>query len=141
MGAIYDDLPGHEGFAVREHDHGVAAWFGACGCGWRDDRAYAADDAGYEAAVDRWDIMHAAPLVARAVPTDVAELVEQARRAVARLARTRPHAAAVALDGIERWCAGLRREGVMAEPRPPTVQERFDAFAERARAERPRLGR
>lgn len=137
MGAFYDDLPGHEGFGFRANDR--AAWVPACSCGWRDNETFGADDAGYEAAVDRWDTRHAAPLLEQAVSTDVADLVEATRRAVADLARRRPRAAATALDGISRWCATLRRAAGI-ESGAPTVQERLDALVERSRRDGPRRG-
>lgn len=85
MGAIYDDLPGHEGvrgsgFGVRDEEHG--AWTAACSCGWHDNDGRLPNDGSYEAVLDRWDLLHATPLLALAVPQEVAELVEHARRAV-----------------------------------------------------------
>lgn len=138
MGAVYDDLPGHEGFGLR--DEVGAAWVAACSCGWRDHERHPVDEAGYEAAVDRWDAQHAAPLLEHAVPADVADLVEAARRAVADLAGRRPRAAATALDEISRWCAALRRTAGI-EAGAPTVQQRLDALVERSRRNPPRLGR
>lgn len=138
MGALYDDLPGHEGFALHERED--TSWVAACSCGWRDDRSHPDGEAGYETALDRWDALHAGPLLERAVPRDVVELVGEAQRAVAELARRRPRAAATALDGISRWCAALRRTaGIQTEAL--TVQERLDALVDRARANDRRLGR
>jgi len=140
MGAIYDDLPGHEGYAVR--DERARGWTAACSCGWRDhDHEYGVGNEGYDAAVERWDTLHANPLLERAVPVEVAELVTELRRAVAALARQRPLAAASVLDQLERWRGALAVLGVDAAPRALTVQERLDALAARsARGDR-RLGR
>lgn len=138
MGAFYDDLPGHEGFGLRDEDN--AAWVAACSCGWRDHQPHPVDEAGYEAAVDRWDAHHAAPLLEHAVPADVADFIEATRQAVADLARRRPRAAATAVDGLSRWCAVLRRTAGI-EAGAPTVQERLDALVERSRRDGRRLGR
>jgi len=138
MGALYDDLPGHEGFALRERED--TAWVAACACGWRDDRCHPDGEAGYETAVDRWDALHAGPLLERAVPHDVVELVREAQRAIAELARRRPRAAATALDGISRWCAALGRTAGV-ETTGPEVQERLDALVDRGRADDRGLGR
>lgn len=133
MGSVYDDLPGHEGYAVRDEKD---RWVPACSCGWSDQPE--ADD--YDAAVDRWDSAHARQLLDRAVPLDIADLVEDARRALVRLVDERPQAAALALDGINRWSAVLRqRTGV--EVGAPSVSERLDALQRRARRDGPRLGR
>ena len=138
MGSIYDDLPGHEGFALHEQQD--SSWVAACSCGWRDDHGHPDAEGGYEAAVDRWDALHASPLLEQTVPGDVVELVGEAQRAVAELARRRPRAAATALDGISRWCAARRRTAGI-ETGGPTVRERLDALVDRARADDRRLGR
>lgn len=138
MGAIYDDLPGNEDFAF--HTRGDTSWVAACSCGWRDDRSHRDGEATDEAAVRRWDALHAAPLLERAVPREIVELVGEAQRVVAELARHRPQAAATALDEISRWCAGLRRTAGI-DAGTPTVQERLDALVDRARANGRSLGR
>jgi len=138
MGAVYDDLPGHEGFGLRADDR--AACVAACSCGWRDHQPHPVDEAGYEATIDRWDAHHAAPLLEHAVPTVVADLVEATRRAVAELARDRPSAAATAPDGISRWCAALRRSAGI-DTGAPTVQQRLDAMVDRSRRGGRSLGR
>lgn len=109
MGVFYDDLPGHEGYAAGRLADGTSTtttgpgvdlvgWMGACSCGWLDEHTHGADEDGREAALDRWDHVHAVPLLGRAVPRHVEELVEQVRRAVAALADDRPHAAADVLE-------------------------------------------
>lgn len=132
MGAVYDDLPDHEGYAVRD---GNAAWVAACSCGWHDDRTHTAEEDGYQAAIDRWDAIHAAPLLERAVPLHVAALVREAQRAVTELAGHRPRSAATVLDGISRWCAALRRTAGIE------TGARLDAFVDRSRADGRTLGR
>lgn len=82
MGAVYDDLEDHEGYAMRRLPDGTltSSWaldtaaFGsyvaACECDGRGGD-HAPTAAGYEDAVDEWDRRHAQPLVARAVPANV----------------------------------------------------------------------
>ncbi len=153
MGAVHDDLPDHEGYAVRprpdptlttaspDHTARSMGWVAACSCGWRDRRAYSADESGYQAAVDRWDSHHAAPMLERTVPADVADLVEHTRRAVARLAETRPRAASALLDSIDQWSAAIRKRTVARDVASPTVQQRLGALASGTRGGRPSPGR
>lgn len=140
MGVEYDDLPGHEGYAIRhERDD---AWTAACSCGWRDDhRHHGNGNDGYDDAVDRWDTLHAKPLLERAVPMEVAELVTDLRRAVSTLAKQRPLAAAAVLEQLERWQAALNSRVVAVAPKSPTIQERLDALATRAARPGRGLGR
>lgn len=122
MGAVYDDLPGHEGYAV-DHD---GLHLAACSCGWRDDDPGSTTDP--DAAIERWDRRHAAALLEQAVPREVAELVENTRRAVAHLARTRPRAAGVVLDQLDRTVSQLRGLGNDFGRTTPTVRQRLQAF-------------
>jgi hypothetical protein len=149
MGAVYDDLPGHEGFALcrlADGSHttdvttGFAGWTAGCGCGWRDDHLHSPDEDGYEATLDRWDDRHASPLLERAVPAMVENLVRQTRRAVAQLAETRPAAAASLLDRIDKWSDSLRERMASRSATGLTVQQRLDAVARQAR-HGPRIGR
>ena len=136
MGTVYDDLPTHEGYTIDHHD----GHLGACSCGWHHDQPVADSDA----AVDRWDQHHAGPLLERAVPIRVSELADEVRRAVTHLARTRPLAAVSLLDSIDRWSGQLRSvaDGSHAsEIGTPTLKQRLDAFAARARREPPGIGR
>lgn len=153
MAAVYDDLPDHEGYGLRRLPDGTltgtwtadterfTAWVAACSCGWRDDHAHKPDEDGREAALNRWDHVHAVPLLERAVPRHIEEFVEQARLAVAELAGTRPLAAVVALDRIEGWSRALRANVARGGEDLLTVQQRLDAFANRARRGSPTLGR
>lgn len=117
------------------------AWVAACSCGWRDDHAHQPDEAGREAALDRWDEHHAEPLLERTVPREVAELVERTRSAVAHLAEVRPQAASTVLDRIDRWSNILRERTVARGAGTATIQQRLDELAERARHGRSRVGR
>lgn len=152
MGVFYDDLPGHEGYAAGRLADGTSTtttgpgvdfvgWMGACSCGWLDEHTHGADEDGRETALDRWDHVHAVPLLERAVPRHVEELVEQVRRAVAALADDRPHAAADVLERIDRWSRALRADGASRGDQVSSVQQRLDAFADRARRGPPTLGR
>lgn len=122
MGAVYDDLPGHEGYAVEHGRRHVAA----CSCGWRDHDIGAAGDP--EAATERWDEHQAAGLLERAVPQEVTDLVDDTRRAVAHLARVRPNAAGVVLDQLDRAISQLRGLAHDADRTTPTVGQRLHAF-------------
>lgn len=141
MGSTYDDLPDHEGYALRGDD---ASWRATCSCGWSEDPVHvqSLDDEidGYDAAVDRWSTAHARPLLERAVPFEIAELIEETRRALVRLVNERPQAAALALEGINRWTAVLRQRTGVEVP-SPSVSERLDALQRRAQRDFPRLGR
>ncbi len=152
MGVFYDDLPDHEGYAAGRLADGtltttsgrgidLVGWIGACSCGWLDEHTHGPDEDGREAALDRWDDVHAVPLLEQAVPRHVEELLEQARRAVVALADTRPRAAADVLERIDRWTRALRADGPSCGDRVLSVQQRLDAFADRARRGPPNLGR
>lgn len=122
MGAVYDDLLGHEGYALDHEGLHLAA----CSCGWRDDDPGSTTD--HDAALDRWDRRHASGLLEQAVPREVAELVEDTRRAVAHLARTRPRAAGIVLDQLDRTVSQLRGLAHDFDRTTPTVRQRLQAF-------------
>ena len=111
MGAVYDDLEGHEGYAARRLGDGTVsatwapsfrAYVAACACGWTGGDHPPTED-GYDAAVDEWDERHGRPLLAEAVPADVREAVLDAQRAVSELLEKRPSAGLKALQGLARW--------------------------------------
>ena len=122
MGAVYDDLPAHEGYAIDHH----GAHLGACSCGWRDDQPAADRDA----AVERWGQLHAGPLLDRRVPHQLAETIEAGARGLAELVRVRPHAAVEVLDRLDRRLAQLRAAVPDAPDRLPTVSDRLAAFGD-----------
>jgi hypothetical protein len=122
MGAVYDDLPGHEGYAV-DHD---GLHLAACSCGWRDHGPGSTTD--HDAAIERWDRRHASGLLVQAVPREIAELVEDTRRAVAHLARNRPRAAGVVLDQLDGTVSQLRSLAHDFDRTTPTVRQRLQAF-------------
>jgi len=122
MGAVYDDLPDHEGYAAEDDGRHVAA----CSCGWHDDASGSTSD--YEAAIDRRDQQHATELLRRAVPGEIASLVDDIRRAVANLARTRPQAAGIVLDQLDRTVTQLRQRAQDVDRGVPTVGQRLQAF-------------
>lgn len=109
MGSIYDDLPGHEGYASsmaagegRPTPSVPAAYVAACNCGWAG-ASHPPTDEGHEAALDEWDQRHALPLLAEAVPPPVSDAIGVAQRAVADLTRERPAAGIKALRSMASW--------------------------------------
>lgn len=100
MGVIYNDLPDHEGYGEPVEESRFRA---ACACGWgADDRL-----ASYDAAVELWDEQHAIPLLAAAVPAELAESIAALQRAVEELRRDRPLAAQTVVADLERWARRL----------------------------------
>lgn len=114
MGALYDDLEGHEGYPARRLPDGTltASWtaataefssyIAACACGW-----YGTDhpptEKGSDGAIHEWDEMHARPLLARAVPRKVTDLMRELRGELSQLANERPLAAVKVAREVAAW--------------------------------------
>lgn len=114
MGAIYDDLDGHEGYGARRLPDGTltSSWTAAtadfssyvstCECGWHGTD-HPPTDAGYEEAIDEWDEHHAQTLLARAVPVEVRDCVREAKEALITLCKERPQAGLDAIQELGSW--------------------------------------
>lgn len=103
VGAICDDLEGHEGYGVGQPVQGAAdgVLVAECRCGWTGG-AHPDTEDGYEALLDDWDRHHARPLLARTLPAAVADLVAEARRALGAASAERPQAVLAAADDLAR---------------------------------------
>jgi hypothetical protein len=113
MGAIFDDLDGHEGYPLRQLSDGTATsrwtsstapftvYIAACDCGWTGTGHYETTEAGYDAALDEWEHDHARPLLKHVIPHRVQHLLRDTLRALDDLAAQRPHAAAKALRHLD----------------------------------------
>ncbi len=139
MGATYDDLPGHEGYAERRLPDGTltgswtnrtatfVSYVSKCECGWTG-QGHDPTEEGYEEAVDEWDRRHAQPLLKRAVPPTVTDLIASVKDAVEQLAKERPLAAIEALGRLDRWAdaatASLGGRTRSAEAEPETTNRR-----------------
>lgn len=129
MGAVYDDLEGHEGYAMRRLPDGTltSSWtvetaaFGsyvaACECDWRGGD-HPPTSAGYEDAVDEWDRHHAQPLVARAIPANVQQMLHEMKQALADLVNERPAAGLKAVHDVEAWAKAIGARGMSPERSP-----------------------
>lgn len=146
MGALYDDLEGHEGYAARRLPDGTvtaswtaataefSAYIAACACGW-----YGTDhpptEEGSDGAIDEWDEMHARPLLARAVPRKVINLMRELRGELGQLAKERPEAAVKVAREVAAWAdATLTR--VTGAQRGTGVQRSSDDWHRAARLRR-----
>ena len=128
MGAVYEDLEGHEGYAVRRLPDGTmtSSWtietaaFGsyvaACECGWRGSD-HAPTVVGYEEALEEWDRRHAQPLVAHAVPDKVKVMVREMKQVLAHLVDGRPAAGLKAVQEVEQWAKAVGRGAPSADSR------------------------
>jgi hypothetical protein len=115
MGMIFEDLEDHEGYAARRLPDGTltSTWtkdtaafdtyVGACTCGWTGTDQRPPTEAGRTAAEDQWELAHARPLLAAAVPARVTELVDNLREEVAELADDRPLAARAVAQRLTAW--------------------------------------
>jgi hypothetical protein len=113
MGAILDDLDGHEGYPLRQLPDGTttsrwtgstarfAGYVAACDCGWTGARHYEPTEGGYDAALDEWEHDHARPLLEHVIPHRVQHLLRDTLRTLDDLAAERPHAAAEALRHLD----------------------------------------
>ncbi len=139
MGAIYDDLDGHEGYGARRLPDGTltSSWTAAtatfssyvpkCECGW-SGTDHAPTEEGYEDAIDEWDERHAQPLLARAVPVEVRERLREAKQSLTDLSKERPLAALEALQDLAGWAQAVivrlhgtdrsMRQGLSRDGRP-----------------------
>ena len=118
MGAIYDDLEGHEGYALRRLPDGTLAststpampefrsYVAACECRWTGGDHPPTED-GYEDAVDEWDHRHARPLLAQAVPVEVRDKTREMKRALVELVDQRPIAGLKAAGELVTWAEAL----------------------------------
>ncbi len=139
VGTTYDDLPGHEGYAARRLPDRTltASWTSEtatfdsyvprCECGWTGE-GHDPTEEGYDEAVNEWDRRHAQPLLARAVPPAVADLIASVKSALEQLAEERPLAAAEALGRLGRWAdaaaARLRGRTLPAATHPEKTAHR-----------------
>jgi hypothetical protein len=113
VGMILEDLEDHEGYAARRLPDGTLTWtrdtaafnayVGACTCGWTGTEQHPPTEAGRTAAEDQWELAHARPLLAVAVPARVTELVENLREETAELADHRPLAARTVAHRLTTW--------------------------------------
>lgn len=124
MGSIYEDLEGHEGYAMRRLPDGTTtsswtaetatftSYVAACECDWRGGD-HAPTDVGYDEALDDWDRRHAQPLVAQAIPGNVKAMLREMKGALADLVDVRPAAGLKAVQELEEWAkaAGARAMG------------------------------
>jgi hypothetical protein len=113
MGAILDDLDGHEGYPLRQLPDGTTSsrwtsdtaeftgYIPACDCGWTGTGRYDPTDDGYDAALDEWVHDHARPLLEHVIPLRVQELLRDTMRALRDLAAERSQAAATALRRLD----------------------------------------
>lgn len=114
MGSIYEDLEGHEGYAMRRLPDGTTtsswtaetatftSYVAACACDWRGGE-HAPTEMGYEEALDDWDRRHAQPLVAQAIPGNVKEMLREMKEVLADLVDLRPAAGLTAVREVEEW--------------------------------------
>jgi hypothetical protein len=112
MGAILDDLDGHEGYPLRQLPDGTTTsrwtsstarftgYIAACGCRWTGTGHYEPTEAGYDAALDEWEHDQAGPLL-HVIPYRVQHLLRDTLRALDDLPAQRPHAAAKALRHLD----------------------------------------
>ena len=120
MGAIYDDLEGHEGYGAAQPGGGAAGevLVAVCRCGWTGG-AHPDTESGYEALLDDWDRHHAHRLLARTLPAPVAEVVAEARRALGAAVSERPQGVLAAADDLARWATQLAdRARALVAPAP-----------------------
>ena len=111
MGSVYEDLDGHEGYAMRRLPDGTmtgswtpetavfSAYVAACECDWRG-RDHAPTEEGHEEAIDEWDRRHAQPLLAQAVPRNVRRLVREVKQILEDLVDERPAAGVKAIREV-----------------------------------------
>ncbi|MGH9190972.1 MAG: hypothetical protein ACRDZ0_00670 [Acidimicrobiales bacterium] len=115
MGMILDDLEDHEGYAARRlPDRTLAstwtrdtdafdAYVAACSCSWTGRRDHPPTEHGRTTAEDEWELHHAQPLLATAVPARVRELIDNLSEEVAELADDRPLAARAVAQRLAGW--------------------------------------
>lgn len=118
MGAIYDDLEGHEGYALRRLSDGTltstwtaetsafSSYVAACECRWTGGDHPATED-GYEDAVDEWELRHARPLLTQTVPLEIKDKTREMKRALVELVDQRPAAGLKAASELATWAEAL----------------------------------
>jgi hypothetical protein len=127
MGMIYEDPEDHAGYAARRLPDGALtyswtrdtvafdAYVRACTCGWNASDHHPPTEAGRAAAEDQWEVAHARPLLAAAVPTRITDLVDNLREEVAELADDRPLAARTIAQRLTAWSDHILRLTKTAE--------------------------
>lgn len=149
MCAIYDDLEGHEGYAARRLADGTltATWtsatasfrsyVAACDCGWNGGD-HPPTEHGYEAAIDEWDVRHAQPLLAQAVPRELNDRIGKFKVAVSKLVVDRPSAGTRVLHELSTWAAATV-ERTRSECRAASMRAALEASARRPKGRTLRL--
>jgi hypothetical protein len=129
MGIIFDDLEDHEGYAARRlpdrtltstltrDTDAFGAFVAACSCGWTGRHDHPPTEHGRTTAEDEWELHHAQPLLAAALPARVRELTDNLREEVAELADHRPLAARALAHRLARWSEHVLRLTESAETR------------------------
>jgi hypothetical protein len=139
MGAILDDLDGHEGYPLRQLPDGTAtsrwtadttrftSYIAACECGWTGEGRYQPTEDGYDAALDEWEHDHARPLLEHVIPHRAQELLRETMRALRDLAAERPLTATEALRrldaGRDDLARRLHQHLTVQERRPPLQRQ------------------
>ncbi|MGH9291041.1 MAG: hypothetical protein ACRD0V_22550 [Acidimicrobiales bacterium] len=142
MGMIFDDLEDHDGYAARwlpdraltstwtRDTAAFEAYVAACSCGWTGRHDHPPTEHGRTTAEDEWELHHAQPLLARAVPARVRELVDNLREEVAELADDRPLAARAVAHRLAGWSEHLLQLTASAE-----LHRRLDSLGREGRAQ------
>lgn len=135
MSMILEDLEDHEGYAARRlPDRSLTstwtrdtaafeAYVAACSCGWTGRHDHPPTEHGRTTAEDEWELGHAQPLLALAVPAGVRELVDNLREEVAKLADDRPLAARAIAHRLADWSEHVLQVTASAE-----VHRRLDSL-------------
>jgi hypothetical protein len=115
MGMILDDLEDHEGYAARRlcdraltstwtrDTDAFEAYVAACSCGWTGRHDHPPTEHGRTTADNEWELHHAEPLHAAAVPSRVREIIDNLREEVAELADDRPLASRAVAQRLAGW--------------------------------------
>jgi hypothetical protein len=127
MDMIFEDLEDHEGYAARRlpdrtltstwtrDTAAFEAYVGACSCGRSASDHYPPTEAGRTAAEDQWELAHARPLLAAAVPERITELVDNLREEVVGLADDRPLVARALAQRLSAWSNHILQVTKIAE--------------------------
>ncbi len=147
MGAILDDLDGHEGYPLRRLPDGTTtsrwtsattrftAYIAACDCGWTGTSRHEPTERGYDAALDEWEHDHARPLLQHVIPDHAQQLLQGTLRSLHDLAAQRPPAAAKALRRLDTGRTAIARRIDQCLPAHEPSTRRFPL-----RREHPCLG-
>lgn len=137
MGALYDDLEGHEGYPARRLPDGTltaswtaataefSAYIAACACGWYGT-AHPPTEEGNDSAIDEWDELHARPLLALAVPVKVTDLMRELCGELSQLANDCPEAAVKAAQELAASAEATLARVLPGAHRVAGVQRRGD---------------